>query len=118
MIKLPATTKYIRVRHFRVRLSATQIMKFDRNLTVENELHNYALKYLEKTYGRKHLSRPYPSTATEKRYVVKDHILPGFRQEKYGLTKWNAKDNWPSFSGGTRVFSDNDDQFWRVPQNA
>lgn len=91
MIKLPATTKYIRVRHFRVRLSATQIMKFDRNLTVENELHNYALKYLEKTYGRKHLSRPYPSTATEKRYVVKDHILPGFRQEKYGLTKWNAK---------------------------
>lgn len=92
MIKLSAKTKYLRVR--RVRLVATPelIAKHNQNLGVENQLHNYALRYLEKTYGYKHLNRPFPTTRTGKAYIVKDEIIPRFNHDVcHHDGRWNSQ---------------------------
>src|SRR5699024_7724041 len=83
-------TEYVRVRHYRLVMTPELVRKHQINLTVENQLHNYALKYLERAYGYKHLSRKFPGTRTGKTYVIKDEILPGFLWENYGLKRWNS----------------------------
>ena len=91
MLKLPSTTEYVRVRRYRLVMTPELVRKHQVNLTVENQLHNYALKYLERAYGYKRLSRKFPGTRTGKTYVIKDEILPGFLQENYGLKRWNSR---------------------------
>lgn len=91
MLKLPSTTEYVRVRRYRLVATPDLVQKHENNLAVENQLHNYALKYLEKAYGYKHLLRRFPSTRTGKTYVIKDEILPSFLRENYGLKQWNTR---------------------------
>ena len=91
MLKLPSTTEYVRVRRYRLVMTPELVRKHQVNLTVENQLHNYALKYLERAYGYKRLSRKFPGTRTGKTYAIKDEILPGFLQENYGLKRWNSR---------------------------
>lgn len=91
MLKLPSTTEYIRVRRYRLVATPELVKKHQANLTVENQLHNYALKYLERAYGYKHLSRKFPSTRTGKTYVIKDEILPSFLKENCGLKRWDSR---------------------------
>ena len=91
MLKLPSATEYVRVRRYRLVVTPQLVKKHQANLTVENQLHNYALKYLEKAYGYKHLSRKFPGTRTGKTYVIKDEILPGFLKENYRLKRWNSR---------------------------
>lgn len=89
MIKLPKTTEYIRVRHYRLVSSAQMVARHRESLEVLNKAHQYTVKYLEKTYGYKHLERSYPSSKQAKIYVIKDKILPGFLHDVYGLDRWD-----------------------------
>lgn len=91
MIKLPNTTTYIRVRHYRLVATPQLKQRHHDNMAVLNQAHQYTVKYLEKTYGYKHLGRPYPSNKQSKIYVIKDQILPGLLRDLYGLKKWNQK---------------------------
>ena len=90
ILKLPSTTEYVRVRRYRLVATPELVKKHQANLTVENQLHNYALKYLERAYGYKHLFRKFPGTRTGKTYVIKDEILPSFLKEYYGLKRWSS----------------------------
>ena len=91
MIKLPKTTEYIRVRRYRLVATDDLVAKFERNIEVENKIYNYVLKYLEKTYGVKHLKRPYPKTKKAKIFLAKDVLIPKILKNFYGLDKWNGK---------------------------
>lgn len=91
MIKLPKTTEYIRVRRYRLVATTDLVAKFERNIDVENKIYNYVVKYLEKTYGVKHLGKPFPTTKTGKIYLVKDILIPKILKDIYGLDSWNGK---------------------------
>ncbi|WP_283604312.1 transposase [Ligilactobacillus salivarius] len=91
MIKLPKTTEYIRVRRYRLVATDDLVAKFERNIEVENKVYNYVLKYLEKTYGVKHLNRPYPITKKAKVFLAKDVLIPKILKDIYGLSKWDGK---------------------------
>lgn len=92
MIKLPKKTKYFRVRRFRLVATPVLVAKHSRNLEVENQLHNYAVRYLEKTYGYKHLGRSFPTTKIGKVFLIKDKIIPKFAQDVYHHKgRWNSK---------------------------
>lgn len=91
MMKLPKTTTYIRVRRYRLVPTERLIQRHYDNLTVINKMHQYAVKYLEKTYGVKHLGRPFPTKKKSKIYLAKDKIIPGFLHDIYGIDKWNRK---------------------------
>lgn len=92
MVKLPKKTKYLRVRRFRLVATPTLIAKHARNLEVENQLHNYAVRYLEKAYGRKHLGRPLPTTKIGKATLINDEIIPRFAHDVYHHEgRWNGK---------------------------
>ena len=91
MIKLPKTTEYIRVRRYRLVATDDLVAKFERNIEVENKIYNYVLKFLEKTYGVKHLNRPYPTTKKAKVFLAKDVLIPKILKDIYGLSKWDGK---------------------------
>ena len=92
MVKLPKKTKYLRVRRFRLVATPALIAKHSRNLEVENQLHNYAVRYLEKAYGRKHLERPLPTTKIGKATLINDEIIPRFAHDVYHHEgRWNGK---------------------------
>ena len=92
MVKLPKKTKYLRVRRFRLVATPALIAKHARNLEVENQLHNYAVRYLEKAYGRKHLERPLPTTKIGKATLINDEIIPRFAHDVYHHEgRWNGK---------------------------
>ena len=92
MVKLPKKTKYLRVRRFRLVATPALIAKHSRNLEVENQLHNYAVRYLEKTYGRKHLGRILPTTKIGKAALINDEIIPRFARDVYHHEgRWNGK---------------------------
>ena len=59
-------------------------------MQTQNQLWNFANKYLERTYGRKHLNRPYPNNKKQKSVVI-DDIRAKFIKENYSLDRWNAK---------------------------
>lgn len=91
-VQLPVKTEYIRVRRYRLVVTEELAQKFEQNIAVENDLHQYAVKYLEKTYGYKHLERPYPSTRTAKMYVIKDEIEKRYLAERYPeLKRWDLE---------------------------
>lgn len=70
-------------------LSDQQANKLQQALVVENQLYNYALRYLYKTYGRKHMDRRVP-TKMAKRYLV-NKIKAMFLRDCYQLKRWNFK---------------------------
>lgn len=77
------------VRKTNVYLNEVQQSKLSQALTVENQLYDFALSYLNKTYGYKHLDRKVP-TAMAKRYLV-NWIKALFVAEKYGLKVWSYR---------------------------
>ncbi len=91
MLKLPKTAEYIRVRRYRLVATNDLAAKFERNIEVENKIYNYMLKYLEKTYGVKHLKRPYPTNKNAKLFLAKDVLIPKILKDLYGLSKWDGK---------------------------
>lgn len=82
-------TQFAYVRKTNVFLNSQQQEKLLNALEVENRLYNYALSYLYKTYGYKHIDRNLP-TSMGKRYLV-NSIKDLFINEKYGLRRWNFK---------------------------
>ena len=91
MLKLPKTTEYIKVRRYRLVATNDLAAKFERNIEAENKIYNYVLKYLEKTYGVKHLKRPYPTNKNAKLFLAKDVLIPKILKDLYGLSKWDGK---------------------------
>lgn len=89
MQKLSPTTKSVRVRRLHLVSTDELVAKHTVGITVQNELHNYAVKYLERTYGVRHINRRYPNTRTAKVYVIKD-LMAMFAKERYSLKRWNA----------------------------
>lgn len=89
MQHLSPTTKSIKVRRLHLVVTDELVAKHSAGITVQNALHNYALKYLERTYGVRHINRQYPSTRVSKLYVIKT-IMAMFAKERYGLNRWNA----------------------------
>ncbi|MCM0599082.1 hypothetical protein [Periweissella fabalis] len=78
------------------------MLKHQRGLHVQNELHNYAVKYLEKTYGRKHVSRPFPQSLAAKKFLVAE-IAGKFAKDCYDLDRWQAN-KIGLHSQGARLF--------------
>ena len=91
MLKLLKTTEYIRVRRYRLVATNDLVAKFERNIEAENKIYNYVLKYLENTYGVKHLKRPYPTNKKAKLFLAKDVLIPKILKDLYGLSKWDGK---------------------------
>lgn len=89
MHKLSPTTKSVRVRRLHLVVTDELAAKHTVGITVQNELHNYAVKYLERTYGVRHINRRYPNTRTAKVYVIKD-LMAMFAKERYSLKRWDA----------------------------
>lgn len=89
MQKLSPTTKSVRVRRLHLVVTDELVAKHTDGIIVQNELHNYAVKYLERTYGVRHINRHYPNTRTSKVYVIKD-LMAMFANERYSLKRWNA----------------------------
>lgn len=82
-------TRFSYVRKTNAYLNAQQVNKLRQALAVENQLYNFALSYLYKTYGYKHIDREVPSSMG-KRYLV-NHIKDLFISEKYALPRWSVK---------------------------
>ncbi|MEE5987609.1 transposase [Ligilactobacillus equi] len=91
MIKLPKTTEYLRVRRYHLVVTDDLVAKFQQNIAVENKVYNYIVKYLEKTYGRKHLNRSFPTTKKTKVALAKDVLIPKILKDFYSLDKWDGK---------------------------
>ena len=91
MIDLPKKTEYIRVRHCRLVTTPQLEKRYVENIDVLNKVYQYTVKYLEKTYGYKHLNRPYPTDKKGKIYVIKDQIMPRFLHDVYHIDKWDGK---------------------------
>lgn len=89
MHKLSPTTKSVRVHRLHLVVTDELVAKHTDGIIVQNELHNYAVKYLERTYGVRHINRYYPNTRTSKVYVIKD-LMAMFAKERYSLKRWNA----------------------------
>ena len=89
MKKLSSTTKSVQVRRLHLIVTDELVAKHTVGITVQNELHNYAVKYLERTYGVRHINRRYPNTRTAKVYVIKD-LMAMFAKERYDLKRWDA----------------------------
>lgn len=77
------------VRKTNAYLNDDQITKFKAALKVENDLYNFALKYLYAKYGRKHIDRKFP-VKRQKSYLVND-IKAKFIAKYYGLNRWKVK---------------------------
>lgn len=91
MIDLPKKTEYIRVHHCRLVTTPQLEKRYAENIDVLNKAYQYTVKYLEKTYGYKHLNRPYPTDKKGKIYVIKDQIMPRFLHDVYHIDKWDGK---------------------------
>ena len=91
MIDLPKKTEYIRVRHCRLVTTPQLEKRYVENIDILNKVYQYTVKYLEKTYGYKHLNRPYPTDKKGKIYVIKDQIMPRFLHDVYHIDKWDGK---------------------------
>ncbi|MBJ7649494.1 RNA-guided endonuclease TnpB family protein [Weissella confusa] len=87
--KLSKTVENIYVRRYHVVATPELIKHHAHNMQTQNRLWNFGNKYLEKTYGRKHLNRPYPNNKTQKNYVI-SCIKAKFIKENYNLNRWNA----------------------------
>ncbi|WP_125707467.1 RNA-guided endonuclease InsQ/TnpB family protein [Lacticaseibacillus porcinae] len=73
----------------KVTLSCTQILQHERALVVQDQLFNYSLNYMYKTYGRKHIDRNIPTGLN--RHKLINLIIKKFLNELYQLQRWNVK---------------------------
>jgi putative transposase len=73
---------YNNVRRYRVSLTAEQIQQHETALLTQNELWNYAVKYLENHFGYRHLSRMFPTKVMAKKILVNE-IKARFELEHY-----------------------------------
>ena len=73
----------------KVTLSSEQILQHLHALMVQDQLFNYALNYMYKTYGRKHIDRKIPTRRN--RNTLINHIISLFLNEKYQLNRWNYR---------------------------
>lgn len=88
-MKLSKTTTSVYVRRFRLVETPELTDYHQQSINVQNELWNFTNKYLEATYGYKHLNRKFVSTVIQKRYIL-NAIKVKFAQHK-GLLKWSPK---------------------------
>ena len=76
-------------RQYHISLSYQQIELYEKAISTQNELYQFALKYLYKTYGRKHIGRPLPLGIGIN--IIINKIKTLFIKEKYSLKRWNVK---------------------------
>ena len=73
----------------KVTLSCGQNCQHVHALMVQDQLFNYSLKYMYKTYGRTHIDRTIPTGINRNRLI--NHIIRLFLNEKYQLKRWNYR---------------------------
>lgn len=88
--ELLPTTKHIYTRRYKVFLTDEQIQAYNLSVEVQNSVHNFAVRYLEAKYGRRHLKRRFPNSGVSKQYLTKE-IKLAWIKEVYGLTRWSFK---------------------------
>ena len=81
--------KFGYTRQYHISLSYQQIDLYEKAIKTQNELYQFALKYLYKTYGRKHIGRPLPFGQGIN--YLNNKIKAIFINEKYELKRWNVK---------------------------
>ncbi|UNL42974.1 transposase [Ligilactobacillus agilis] len=81
--------KFGYTRQYHISLSYQQIDLYEKAIKTQNELYQFALKYLYKTYGRKHIGRPLPFG--QGIHYLNNKIKVMFIKEKYDLKRWNVK---------------------------
>ena len=81
--------KFGYTRQYHISLSYQQIDLYEKAIKTQNELYQFALKYLYKTYGRKHIGRPLPFGQGIN--YLNNKIKAMFITEKYELKRWNVK---------------------------
>ena len=81
--------KFGYTRQYHISLSYQQIDLYEKAIKTQNELYQFALKYLYKTYGRKHIGRPLPFGQGIN--YLNNKIKAMFINEKYELKRWNIK---------------------------
>ena len=81
--------KFGYTRQYHISLSYQQIDLYEKAIKTQNELYQFALKYLYKTYGRKHIGRPLPFGQGIN--YLNNKIKAMFINEKYELKRWNVK---------------------------
>ena len=81
--------KFGYTRQYHISLSYQQIELYEKAIKTQNELYQFALKYLYKTYGRKHIGRPLPFGQGIN--YLNNKIKAMFIKEKYDLKRWNVK---------------------------
>lgn len=91
MIKLNNQVKYARTRRFNCSLTNEQEQLHTQNLFCQQDLFNFTNRYLEKTYGLKHMDRPFPDTRVQRRYLVSQTIIPKYMKERFEKEKWSKK---------------------------
>ena len=83
------SNKFGYTRQYHISLSYQQIELYEKAISTQNELYQFTLKYLYKTYGRKHIGRPLPFGIGIN--IISNKIKALFIKEKYGLERWNVK---------------------------
>lgn len=83
------SNKFEYTRQYHISLSYQQIELYEKAIKIQNELYQFTLKYLYKTYGRKHIGRPLPFGQGIN--YLNNKIKAMFIKEKYDLKRWNAK---------------------------
>ena len=81
--------KFGYTRQYHISLSYQQIDLYEKAIKTQNELYQFALKYLYKTYGCKHIGRPLPFGQGIN--YLNNKIKAMFIKEKYDLKRWNVK---------------------------
>ena len=81
--------KFGYTRQYHISLSYQQIDLYEKAIETQNELYQFALKYLYKTYGCKHIGRPLPFGKGIN--YLNNKIKAMFIKEKYDLKRWNVK---------------------------
>lgn len=76
-------------RQYHISLNKQQMAKFEQAIQTQNSLYQYALRYLNKTYGRKHIGRPLPYKK-QVNYLI-NHIKAMFIQDKYRMKRWSVR---------------------------
>lgn len=82
-------TKFAYVRKTSTYLDSQQAEKLAQALAVENKLYNFALSYLYKTYGYKHIDRKVPVSMGKQ--VLANQIKKLFMAKYYDLKRWQVK---------------------------
>ena len=77
------SNKFGYTRQYHISLSYQQIELYEKAIKIQNELYQFTLKYLYKTYGRKHIGRPLPFGQGIN--YLNNKIKAMFIKEKYGL---------------------------------